>query len=151
MQYHRRSIRLDGYDYSQYGAYFVTIDIQDKLKLFWNENKINDIGIMIEKCWSGLINRFNIQLDEYVIMPDHFHGILVIPRKIMAISLGEMIGTFKSISTCEYIDGIKNKNWTRFNKRLWQRDYYERIIRNEFELNNIREYIKNNPGKLGKI
>lgn len=79
MDYHRKSIRLKNYDYSDGGCYFVTVDIQDKLKLFWDKNRINQIGKMIENCWIDLIDRFQIELDEYVIMPDHFHGIVVIP------------------------------------------------------------------------
>jgi hypothetical protein len=59
--------------------------------------------------------------------------------------LGDIIGAFKSITTNEYIVGVKNHNWKPFNKKLWQRNYYERIIRNEMELNAIRQYIINNP------
>ena len=170
MDFHRKSIRLDGYDYSQSGLYFVTIDVQDKLKLFWDKKGINNAGRMIENCWIDLINKFQIELDDYVIMPDHFHGIVVIPWDRAAIkaartldqsnpkivgagfmpALGEIIGAFKSISTGKYIDGVKNNDWPRFNGRLWQRNYWERIIRNKNELNNVRKYIKNNPRKLIK-
>jgi putative transposase len=56
-----------------------------------------------------------------------------------------MIGAFKSITTNEYIEGVKDNNWPRFNKRLWQRNYYEHVIRNEADLNRIRDYIQSNP------
>lgn len=63
-------------------------------------------------------------------------------------NLGEIIGAFKSISMWKYIHGVKNNDWPQFHKRLWQRDYFERIIRDKEELNRIREYIRNNPVKL---
>ena len=60
-------------------------------------------------------------------------------------NLGNIIGAFKSMFVLKYIDGVNNKNWPRFYKRLWQRDYYERIIRNKQEYMRIEKYIKNNP------
>jgi len=60
-------------------------------------------------------------------------------------TVGDIIGAFKSLTTHEYIIGVKNNEWKPFDKRLWQRNYYERIIRNENELNNIRRYIQDNP------
>ena len=79
-QYHRRSIRLKGYDYSQAGAYFVTICCQDRASMCGNiadgEMILKDAGQMIETQWQELINRFtNIALHEFVVMPNHFHGI----------------------------------------------------------------------------
>jgi hypothetical protein len=62
-------------------------------------------------------------------------------------TIGDIVGAFKSITTHEYIIGVKNNNWPEFNKKLWQRNYYEHIIRNEKSLNKIREYIINNPFK----
>jgi len=81
--HHRRSIRLKGYDYSQAGLYFITLCTQDSSYLFGkkeNEKMIlNDPGIMIQKWWNELKNRFpNIELDEFVVMPNHFHGIIQI-------------------------------------------------------------------------
>jgi REP element-mobilizing transposase RayT len=181
---------LKGFDYSQVGWYFVTIDVQDKLELFWDENGINDRGRMVEKCWLELEDRFEVKLDKYVIMPDHVHGIVIIPGRRAAVGagfmpahksinrnlnmigqpqglpvpmpahklidgdsnmiiarnkLGEIIGAFKSIATYEYIYGVKNFNWPKFNGRLWQRNYYERIIRSENDLIRIRKYIEDNP------
>ena len=79
--HHRRSIRLKGYDYSQAGLYFVTICTQNRLCLFGKiENRemiLNDPGIMIERQWQELIYRFdNIKADEFIVMPNHFHGIV---------------------------------------------------------------------------
>ncbi len=81
--HHRRSIRLIGYDYSKEGLYFITICIQNKLHLFGeitnDEMVLNDARVMVEKWWNELKNKFpNIELDEFVVMPNHFHGILQI-------------------------------------------------------------------------
>ncbi|MCD4812266.1 hypothetical protein K8S19_01020 [bacterium] len=81
--YHRRSIRLPGYDYSSAGAYFVTICAQNRECFFGDimDGKMNrnDAGNMIDKCWNELVSRFSgIELDEYVIMPNHFHGIIIV-------------------------------------------------------------------------
>lgn len=182
--HHRRSIRLKGYDYSQAGMYFITICTQDKLHLFGkitnDEMVLNDPGKMIEKWWNELENKFpNIELDEFVVMPNHFHGIIQItntdpvgadlrvcpdkyncPDNANEREMGEhikgehtgsplhkMIQWFKTMSTNEYIRNVKNNHWPPFNKKLWQRNYYEHIIRNEKSYLHISEYIKTNPLK----
>jgi len=167
MQFHRRSIRLPEYDYASYGWYFVTICAQDRELYFENKN----INKLIDFYWRNLKNKFeNIDLDEYVIMPNHLHGIIVINNSVGATlvvahdvvahnnragtrpaptknkpTLGNIIGAFKSTTTDRYAQGVKTKNWPWFAGRLWQRNYYERIIRNNQELNRIRLYIQNNP------
>ncbi len=150
--HHRRSIRLAGYDYSQPGLYFITICTRNRLCLFGNitndEMIMNDAGRMVHKTWANLLRRFTgIQLNEHIIMPNHFHGIIVgVPlRDVIQNKVGDMVGAFKSITTNEYIRGVKTKNWPQFNKKLWQRNYYEHIIRNEESYQQISEYIQNNP------
>jgi REP element-mobilizing transposase RayT len=163
--HHRKSIRLKEYDYSQNGAYFITICANDREYLFGEinagTNAHADAGKMVDQQWNKLSNRFqNIQLDEYVVMPNHLHGIIIIVGAPLvgahsipmvaptdAPTIGDIVGAFKSITTHEYIIGVKNNNWPEFNKKLWQRNYYEHIIRNEKSLNKIREYIINNPFK----
>jgi REP element-mobilizing transposase RayT len=182
--HHRRSIRLKGYDYSKPGGYFITICAQNRECMFGEiengEIILNGPGKMVERWWFELMNKFvDIKLDEYVIMPNHFHGIIinvgadlrVCPEKTnekfeniikRAENSGEHIGIlgehigsplhriaqwFKTMTTNEYIRGVKQLKWKRFNKKLWQRNYYEHIIRNEKELNAIRQYIINNPLK----
>lgn len=172
----RKSIRLKGWDYSRNGYYFVTVDVQDKLKLFWDmakivgvdrcvDPKLNEIGKMIDYWWNEIPNHFDgVELDEYVVMPDHAHGIVKIndngrtrgqtpttagrhrsARTTCVHALGDIIQWFKTMTTNVYIRGVKNDNWPKFHRRLWQRNYYERIIRNEIELNRVRDYIRNNP------
>jgi len=157
-KHHRHSIRLKNYDYSQAGAYFVTIDIQNRDHLFGNivngEMILNDAGKMIDEQWNALKERFPcVDLDIYQIMPDHFHGIIVIVGATLVVALddakpptlGDIIGAFKSITTHEYIKGVENQNWQRFSKHLWQRNYYEHVVRDENDLERIRKYIHLNP------
>lgn len=156
--HHRHSIRLKGYDYAQSGLYFITICLQNRECLFGEiiggEMILNDVGKMIETEWLNLKNRYdNIELHEFITMPDHFHGILEIiqpPTPTTQTTIGDMIGAFKSISTVKYIDGVKNLGWLPFNRKLWQRDYYEHIIRDEKAYQNISNYIVNNPAKWAK-
>ncbi|ODS32308.1 MAG: hypothetical protein SCARUB_02556 [Candidatus Scalindua rubra] len=166
MKHKRSSIRLKGYDYSQTGVYYVTICVQDRLHLFGeitnDKMVLNDAGVMVEKWWSKFPEKFpTIMLDEYIIMPNHMHGIIIIKQppdvgadpRVCPDNMGEHTGSplhrvmqwFKTMTTNEYIRNVKNANWKPFNKRFWQRNYYEHIVRNENELNHIREYIINNP------
>ncbi len=155
ISHHRRSIRLKGYDYTQPNCYFITICCQNRANLFgWiqdGEMQKNDSGQMIEHEWLGLTARFNnISLKSYIVMPNHFHGIIKIKRNSsegMQISktIGDVIDAFKSITTVKYIDGVNAKNWQTFDKKIWQRNYYEHIVRNNSELMAIEEYILNNP------
>jgi putative transposase len=171
--HHRRSTRLNGYDYSQAGAYFVTLCSRARECLFGDimdgEMRLNDAGCMIQKWWHESANKFtNIELDESVIMPNHFHGIIVIvgaalcgrpdnnahlPKKgqphRVAPTLGDIIDWFKTMTTNEYIRNVRQYNWPPFNAKLWQRNYYEHVIRNEEDLNRIRKYIVENPLKWG--
>jgi REP element-mobilizing transposase RayT len=84
-------------------------------------------------------------------MPNHLHGIVSIVGKRattrVAPTLGNIVGQFKSISTTEYMRNVKQSHWPSFNDRLWQRNYYEHVIRNDDELNKIREYIIQNPDR----
>jgi REP element-mobilizing transposase RayT len=155
---HRRSIRLQGYDYSQAGAYFVTICVQDRKCLFGDmangEMALNDYGRAVQDEWLKTAEiRSGIQLGEFVVMPNHFHGILIITRRgtacrapterfgqPMAGSLPTIVRAFKSAVT-------KRINEIRLlpNDSIWQRNYYEHVIRNEADYRQIAEYIIDNP------
>lgn len=155
-RHHRRSIRLPGYDYSSDGAYFVTICTKNREQLFGKiedgEVRLNDVGESVEHVWLGLPKRYqNIETDEYAVMPNHFHGIVWIngvgaplagarAGTRPAPTLGDVIGGFKSLSTVGYVkQSIHNP------PKLWQRNYFERVIRDDAELDRIRRYILDNP------
>ena len=153
------------------------------------ESNLNDAGKMVDAQWMALKNRFaNIELHEYIVMPNHFHGILQIVGATLVVAptmtttanavaqnkmvakldvgpivenvqpqgiaptpktktVGDMMDAFKSITTVEYIRGVKNLEWPSFNGKLWQRNYWEHIIRDEKSYHRIAEYIINNPAK----
>ncbi len=148
----RRSIRLKKYDYSQAGAYFVTICTQNR------ESPLDNFAArsMVQKWWDKLPTKFTeIQTDEFVIMPNHIHGIIFItpegqshgtaPTSLREPTLGKIMQWFKTMTTNEYIKAIRKNQVEPFSERLWQRNYYEHVIRNENDLNDIRQYIINNP------
>lgn len=168
-KHHRRSIRLKEYDYRQPGAYFVTICAQNRECLFGKiengEMQLNEACKMIHKWWKQIIEKYAyVELDEYIVMPNHLHGIIIVgadPRVCpdnkksehtgsplrKSVKLSRMIQWFKTMTTNEYIRNVKQNDWPPFNKRLWQRNYYEHIVRDENKLNQIRKYIIDNPLK----
>lgn len=152
----RKKIRLQGYDYSQPGQYFITICTEKRIcqfgKIITEQMILNDAGEMAQQIWENLPKRFScVVLDDYQMMPNHIHGIIVINPSNVEIShknrvnLFDIVGAFKSITTDLYIMGVGLYNWPRFPGKLWQAKFYDHIIRNDEELNRIREYIKNNP------
>ena len=166
--HHRRSVRLKGYDYSQAGLYFVTICVQDKVCLFGeiidDDMLLNDAGKMIEKWYFELENKFSdIECGVYVVMPNHFHAIIINNgsklidvdhhKSVQPIGLGEHVGSplyeivqwFKTMTTNEYIRAVKTLDWQRFTGKLWQRNYWEHVIRDQKSFDMISEYIINNP------
>jgi len=145
--HHRHSIRLKDFDYSFPGAYFVTIVTHERLNLFGGmENEIvnlNQIGKLVSNEWLRLQKRFlGVEIDEYVIMPNHLHGVIIITASESKQTLGSIVGSFKS-STSRLINAMQKTKGIP----IWQRNYYEHIIRNEEDLNRIREYIANNPSQ----
>lgn len=148
-RYNRRSIRLKDYDYSQSGLYFVTICLQSRQCLLgevWDGQMVlNDVGEMVKSSWEQIHHRYPfLSIDEYVIMPNHFHAIVDIPSE-GNLSLSQIISAFKSITTNEYIQGVNKGVWVPFEKRFWQRNYYEHIVRDWLDYCRIVEYIQNNP------
>jgi REP element-mobilizing transposase RayT len=150
--HHRRSIRLQGYDYSRAGAYFITICTQNRECLFGEivdgKMVLNHAGDMIQTVWDEIPDHYTgIEIDEFVVMPNHIHGIIgiVAPTgNTGSLSLGDMVHRFKTMTTKRYADGVKQSVWRRFPGKLWQRNYWEYIVRNEMKLGRIREYIHNN-------
>jgi putative transposase len=150
----RKSPRLPNYDYSQTGAYFVTICIQKRKCLLGDIEegtlRSNDAGKMAGKWWSKLESKYPlIKIDPYyVVMPNHFHGIVFIEAPEgghMGPPLQKIVQWFKTMTTNEYVHGVKEYGWPAFQGSLWQRSFYDHVIRDDASLNRIREYIANNP------
>ncbi|MCK5122577.1 MAG: transposase [Candidatus Pacebacteria bacterium] len=165
---HHQSMRLKDYDYSQDGYYFVTICVKNKTEYFGEiingKMILNEYGEIAKKQWLWLTEQYNyVKLDEWIIMLNHLHGILIIENGIKNIGtdrvvvgagrdlplrpqtqkikpLSELIGAFKTTSS----NLIHQNSLSEFQ---WQRNYYDRIIRNEKELDKIRKYIFENPLK----
>ena len=216
---HRRLLRLAGYDYSQAGAYFVTVCTQDRSCFFGDVTedgamRWNDPGQMLIAQWAALSDRFPaVAIDTFVVMPNHLHGIIwiydsktahrenavgatprvgattrvaptnvrnrgivgaglvparptgvrnrgtvgagLVPARLVPArpnqdsrpNLGDVVGAFKSLTTVAYARGVKASGWPGFRGRLWQRTYYEHIIRDDESLGRIRHYIQNNPAR----
>ncbi len=168
--HHRRSIRLKNYDYSQNGSYFVTLCTLDRGSYFEEHEQLRHI---IETQWRGLEERFfGVHLDEFVIMPNHFHGIIILRRgtpcgcpgfgheqsgplekeghprgvPLQKPGIGEIVGAFKSLCVNAWLKVIKDEKIDVVGK-FWQKNYYEHIIRNGDELERIQQYIVENPLK----
>jgi len=235
-RHHRRSIRLQGYDYTRSGAYFVTIVTQGRACLFGEvvagEMRMNDAGRMVQQVWDELALFYEgVQTDAFIVMPNHVHGIIILTGNVRAtphvhpdemavratprgcpttprgcpnpqsgpgqargpaptsgsgqargpaptsgsgqargpaptsgsgqprgvaptLGLPDVVHRFKTMTTKRYADGVRANQWTPFPGRLWQRNYYEHIIRDvganggatsRSPLQRIREYILTNP------
>jgi putative transposase len=157
--HHRHSIRLPGYDYTQPGAYFITICVVDRYCLFGEiingKTKLNTYGNIVFEKWEWLAVQYPyIKLDGFIVMPNHFHGILWIrndsgrggsrtaptknPEKIKPV--GRLIGAFKTVSTKEI-----NIRRNTPGACVWQRDFYDHIGRDEKDVFYIRRHIRENP------
>ena len=166
---------MRGYDYTGSGGYFITICTMNREHLFGQvldgEMRLNDFGNIVSQEWTRAAEvRKEITLDEFVVMPNHIHGIIIINNNDISThfrdpigatrrvapttneitpptiangpiprSIGAVIGQFKSITT-KRINALRE-----FRSAVWQRDYYEHVIRDYNDLNRIREYILSNP------
>jgi putative transposase len=180
-KHHRRSIRLSGYDYSKNGTYFITICTRNKECMFGTivdgAMRLNDIGRIAADSWEWLARQYDyIVLDEWVIMPNHIHGIIVITNDVVGAvgpvgavrctggsrtaPAGGIAHTGGTAPTGHrkpigrLIGAYKTVSTKRINElvhtpgtRFWQRNYYEHIIRNDDKLNHIRQYIIDNPAR----
>jgi len=135
-----------------------------------DEMRMNDAGRMVESVWNELPGRYpGVTVEAYVVMPNHFHGIVVLVNEPVGagpracpdfwaeghpqggaptLSLFDVVHRFKSLTTARYRHGVKQADWPPFPDRLWQRNYYERVIRNEQEWQQAGQYIIDNPQKL---
>lgn len=152
----RRSIRLKEYNYASEGCYFITLCCKDRLPIFGsiknNEMQLNEYGLIAQNEWlNTLQKRQHILLDEFIVMPNHIHGIIVVTNRLTdkergvcdtplhspSNTIGAIIRGYKSAVTSQLKEKIGSE--------IWQRNYYEHIIRNETAFNQIRQYIMNNP------
>jgi putative transposase len=143
---HRQSIRLNGYDYSTSGGYFITICTHEREHLFGDIvdgiMELNIFGNIARSHWQQLSQHHsNIIMDESIVMPNHLHGIIILESSTdYQKSISEIIRGFKTFSA----KAINKERGLR-SVPVWQRSYYDRIIRNESELDHVRQYIINNP------
>jgi putative transposase len=146
--HHRRSIRLKDYDYSQPGAYFITTVTHNNEELFGEirdgKMYLSAAGKILLHVWLDLPLHYpNVCLDAYCIMPDHVHAIIQfqpVGRGEKAVPLSEIVRALKTFSS-KRINILRK----RTGQPVWQRNYYEHIIRDNGEWERIREYITNNP------
>ncbi len=156
-KYRIKSIRLPNWDYSNPGYYAVTICTKDKIEYFGKIKNgkmyLNQLGKIVEKCWLEIPNHFPfIFLDCYIIMPNHIHGIIEIKcrdAKFCVSTGNENKFGPQSKNLASIIRGFKTgvKKYATINKInfVWQKSFYEHIIRGENDLNRVREYIRLNP------
>ena len=159
----RKIHHIQGYNYAQNGAYFITIVTQNRICRFGSiidaEMALNDAGMMLAQVLEEMPNVIpDLVIGPYQIMPNHIHAILIIEHTVGSglrarpekskeanISLFNIVARFKSLTTIRYIYGVKNLGWPVFEQRLWQRSFYEHIIRNERDHQAIVDYILANP------
>jgi len=165
-KYHRVSLRLQGYNYASVGSYFITICTQGRECLFGKitdgQMQMNKFGnIVRSECLKTSTIRPNIELDKFVVMPNHIHGIIVMNNsrrgtacpaptlecfgKPVSGSIPTIIRSFKS-AIMKQINTLCNIR----NLSIWQRGYYDHIIRDDIDLNRIRAYIQNNSLMWGR-
>lgn len=156
------------YSYGQAGSYFVTLCTHNRARLFQMESSAGNGLCAIPEKENGTThkscpaagnqiihkwireteNKFpSITIDKYVIMADHIHLIITIPSQHTNCSLPDIMRFFKTMTTNEYIRDVKAGILPSFDKKLWQKSYYDHVIRNQQDYNEIWEYIRNNPLK----
>ena len=164
----RRSIRLQGYDYSRAGAYYITICTRDRQcllgKVVDGKTQLNEAGNIVQTVWEGLPQFYGgVELDAFIVMPNHVHGVIVILAGVGAIRksrlpskrsasvritdrrrmlLSKIIGRFK-MASAKRVNDLRQTTGSA----VWQRNYYEHVVRDEESLNRIRQYIIDNPAQ----
>jgi len=151
----RKSQRLKGYDYSHNNAYFITICAQNRCNLFGEITDatitINKAGEMVSERLLNISNAPGVTIDKYVIMPNHIHMIVRISDNGTTQgsfpTVSELVQRFKTITTKLYVDGVKDGSYAPFDKKIWQKSFYDHVIRNEDDYLRIWQYIDENPIK----
>lgn len=154
----RRSIRYPPYDYRSAGYYFITVCCHQRQPLFGHilsgVMHVSSAGHAIRRIWSGISGYYlGAHLDEFIVMPDHLHAIIVITPVLTSKNMGAM-NRAPTGGLGEIIRGVKARSTHTIHQlpehgktRVWQRNYYEHIIRDDRSLNAIRKYIRENPAR----
>lgn len=152
----RRNLRLPGWDYRSPGPYGITMVTQNRAWFFGDVVDggvvLNAAGVMADAVWQDMAIEFpRVSLDAFVVMPNHMHTIVRLSHHGPAgnPSLGDVVQRFKSITTARYSTGVHEQGWEPYDRRLWQQEYYDHIIRDEEDLNRSRRYITANPANWG--
>ena len=143
----RKNIRLHGYDYSIPANYFITIVIQDRKCLLGNISNgkmvLSEVGEMVRKTLKDVTDKFeDSEIPHYVIMPNHIHFII---QNTGGDRINEIVRWMKSLSTNRYLNSLKGRGCSHANNQLWQRNYFDHIIRNQHSYDYIANYIFANP------
>jgi putative transposase len=152
---HRRSIRMGGHDYARGGTYFVTICVAGRAMLLGEVTDgsmcPSDAGRMVETTWHETIAQCaSMRSDAFQLMPNHVHGLVVVTGvdgPAPSTSLPHFVSRFKSVTTLRYCEGVRARRWLPFRRRLWQRNYYEHLVRNDLSRDQIIQYIAANPSR----
>ena len=144
----RKQLRLKNFDYSTTGAYFITVCTKDRKMLFAPVGADSISARMVERTFLETIQRYDgVESPIYIVMPNHFHAIITIFRADMesAPTVSEIIQSFKRHSTIEYTKMVKEGILPPFDKQIWQRSFYDHVIRNRKDYEEIYKYIHENP------
>jgi putative transposase len=145
-KHHRKSTRLKNFDYSSAGAYFVTICAFQRECIFGEITKgemiLSSAGEHMLEVWEGLLSRFpSLELDAFVVMPNHVHGVICLTGEgSEAVTISTVLRAFKSLSARAI-----NQELGCAERPAWQKRFWDRVIRDEAELERTRTYILNNP------
>jgi REP element-mobilizing transposase RayT len=149
----RKPTRLRNYDYRTPALYHVVNCTHQNVCRFGvvreSAMHCNVIGDMIEEIWESIPAAFStVSLDTSILMPNHHHGIIFIEPQtgdLLGPSLGDIMKWFKTVTTVRYSRGVGELGWPRYDRHLWHRNYYDHIIRDDRDLDRIRDYIDSNP------
>jgi len=148
----RKRTRLGTFDYRSPGPYFVTICTHHREHRFGvivaDEMQPAPAGEMVAEIWSMLLDQYpTTVLADFVVMPNHMHGVLWFePAEESARpALADVVTWFKTVTTNHYIRGVRDSGWPPYDRHLWQRNYHEHIVRNDADMERIRDYVRNNP------
>ena len=149
-KHNRKIIRLQNYDYSSNGAYFITICTHQKKNLFGPVGMESISAWMIRKVFEETIAEHSaVSCPQYVVMPNHFHALIVIERKDKetAPTIMQIVQSFKRKSTIRYIEMVKQGLVPPYDEHIWQRSFYDHVVRNREDFLDIWKYIEENPIK----